>query len=129
MRTLLNAIDLAATILRIDAIRIAIAICCGIFFDLIFQKKRIVLKTVLTVIIFHGLSLFSRWYDCPLDMPLGCKCDGFYREIRLAEILNLSNDYILFWTVFIVLAGVIGGIIIYYMRKIANNMEAEQSYG
>ena len=95
-------------------------------FQFDFSKKRIVLIPVLTILIFHGLSLLSRWYDCPLDMPLGCKCDGFYREIRLAEILNLSNDYLLFWTVFIVLAAVIGGIVIYYMRKIANSMEAEQ---
>ncbi len=128
IRAALDFIHTIVLVMRIDVIRILAAVVIGILISLLIKKYRYILSSVFTVLVYHLTSKLVRFFDCPIDIPLWCTvdCDGFYQPVHLADIFNMSQDYILYWSVFIGFLILVSGLGLWYLsyaRKIYKILE------
>ena len=117
-----NMIDLITAFLALDWLRMLLAVIIGVVAVLpIKWAYKYTISPIVSLLTFHGLNWAIRWYYCPLDPPLFCRysCEGdFYQPLRLAELLALDGDYILFWLAIFAAVVIFGGVVVWLLWKI-----------
>lgn len=132
---LFNIVDLITTALAFEWVRIPLAILLGYLVARLFKQRgtiyvntgrdinwREVIAAAASVLIYFGLGWSIRWYKCPIDTPLFCKCCDPVNLLALfghdAIVPLLAQDYVIYWSIFIGLVAVMGIIGLVILWKI-----------